>query len=134
MRSAYSKKERVQLVNEEDSLTKQSFQNECNINSIMKKWERSGVLPHSRSSQPCYGDFSNVTDFQSALNAVSDAQDVFMQLPAQLRARFDNDPACFLDFVDNPSNMEEMISLGLAERKREEITEPAVEQVLPTTG
>lgn len=134
MRSAYSKKERVQLVNEEDSLTKQSFQNECNINSIMKKWERSGVLPHSRSSQPRYGDFSNVTDFQSALNAVSDAQDVFMQLPAQLRARFDNDPACFLDFVDNPSNLEEMISLGLAERKREEVTEPAAEQVLPTTG
>ena len=93
MRSAYSKKERVQLVNDEPSLTKQSFQNECNINSIMKKWEKTGLLSHSRSSQPRYGDFSNVTDYQSALNAVSDAQDAFMELPAQVRARFANDPA-----------------------------------------
>ena len=67
MKSAYSKKERVQLVNDEPSLTKQSFQNECNINSIMKKWEKTGLLPHSRSSQPRYGDFSNVNGLSSCL-------------------------------------------------------------------
>lgn len=116
-RTAYSNRERVQLVNDEPSLTKQCFQSECDINSIMKKWERTGVLENVRARQGHYGDFTNVSDYQSAVNAVVNAQEAFDSFPATLRARFRNDPALFLEFVDDPSNIEEMISLGLAERR-----------------
>lgn len=115
-KTAYGKKERVLNVNEEPSLTKQSFKNECDINLIMKKWQKTGVLPQARSAQPCYGDFTGISDYQSALNAVAEAQDTFLALPSALRARFSNDPSLFLEFVQNPANIDEMISLGLAER------------------
>lgn len=94
------------------SLTKQSFRDECDINNILRQFNVTGQLP-SGSVQPQYGDFSGITDYQSALNAVMAAQDSFLELPAKLRARFDNDPAVFLDFVSDEANRDEMKALGL---------------------
>jgi len=103
------------------SLTKQSFRDECDINTILKRFNVTGQLPVG-SVQPQYGDFSGVTDYQSALNAVMAAQDSFLALPAKLRARFDNDPALFVEFASDEANKDEMKALGLL---REE-TAPAV--------
>jgi phage internal scaffolding protein len=94
------------------SLTKQSFRDECDINNILRKFNVTGELP-AGSVQPQYGDFSGITDYQSALNAVMAAQDSFLALPAKVRARFDNDPALFVDFASDEANRDEMKALGL---------------------
>jgi len=94
------------------SLTKQSFRDECDINNILRKFNVTGQLPIG-SVQPQYGDFSGITDYQSALNAVMAAEDSFLQLPAKVRARFSNDPAVFLDFASDEANKDEMKALGL---------------------
>lgn len=101
---------------EGDSMTKQSFQEETNINRIMAKYQATGIVTHLNNKNPLYGDFSNVPDYQTALNLVLSANDSFMQLPSKVRARFENDPAKFLDFVGDPSNAEELYTLGLAVR------------------
>jgi len=92
--------------------TKQSFRDECDINNIVKRFNVTGQLPVG-SVQPQYGDFSGITDYQSALNAVMAAQDSFLALPAKLRARFDNDPALFVEFASDEANRDEMKALGL---------------------
>lgn len=94
------------------SLTKQSFRDECDINNILRKFNVTGQLP-AGSVQPQYGDFSGITDYQSALNAVMAAQDSFLELPAKVRAKFGNDPAVFLDFVSDEANKDELKALGL---------------------
>jgi phage internal scaffolding protein len=94
------------------SRTKQSFRDECDINNILRQFNVTGQLPIG-SVQPQYGDFSGITDYQSALNAVMAAQDSFLQLPAKLRARFDNDPALFVEFASDEANKDEMKALGL---------------------
>jgi len=94
------------------SRTKQSFRDECDINNILRQFNVTGQLPIGRV-QPQYGDFSGITDYQSALNAVMAAQDSFLQLPAKLRAKFDNDPALFVEFASNEANKDEMKALGL---------------------
>jgi phage internal scaffolding protein len=104
------------------SLTKQSFRDECDINNILRKFNVTGQLP-SGSVQPQYGDFSGITDYQSALNAVMAAQDSFLELPAKVRAKFGNDPAVFLDFVSDEANKDEMKALGLL---REETAQAVV--------
>lgn len=104
------------------SLTKQSFRDECDINNILRQFNVTGQLP-AGSVQPQYGDFSGITDYQSALNAVMAAQDSFLQLPAKLRARFDNDPALFVDFASDEANKDEMKALGLL---REETAQAVV--------
>ena len=94
------------------SLTKQSFTDECDINKIMARFEKTGVIEHANEHQGQYGDFT-VSDYHSALNAVIAAQDSFNSLPAKIRARFKNDPSEFLDFVNNPDNVQELRDMGL---------------------
>lgn len=86
---------------------------DCDINNIMAKYQRTGALDSYRERQPIYGDFSNVPDYREACQIVLDAEDVFMSLPADLRKRFDNDPAEYLNFCSDPNNRDEMLSLGL---------------------
>ena len=94
------------------SCTQQSFKSECDINNILRQFNVTGQLPVG-SVQPQYGDFSGITDYQSALNAVMAAQDSFLQLPAKVRAKFDNDPALFVEFASDEANKDEMKALGL---------------------
>jgi len=104
------------------SRTQQSFRDECDINTILKRFNVTGQLPVG-SVQPQYGDFSGITDYQSALNAVMAAQDSFLQLPAKVRAKFDNDPALFVDWASDEANKDEMKALGLL---REETAQAVV--------
>lgn len=98
------------------SLTKQSFADECDINKIVERFLHTGQLPQN-VSLPQFGDYSQTLDYQTALNLVIEAQDAFMQFPHDVRARFSNDPAQFLDFVNNPDNIDEAIKLGIFTKK-----------------
>lgn len=115
MRARYgSARKRVQLHTGTVSRTKQSFKDECDIKTIMRKFENTGALPDMIKKQPHYGDFSSVPDYQSALNLVQHAQMQFDALSAKVRERFGNNPELFLKFATNPANAKEMVDLGLA--------------------
>lgn len=108
---------RVRFSTTGPSMTHQSMKAECDINNIMRKYERDGIIAHRNTYEGQYGDFTELPqDYQSSLNAVLEAQEMFLTLPARVRAKFENDPASFLEFVSNPKNQDEMIELGLAER------------------
>ena len=62
---------------------------------------------------PQYGDFIEATDYHTALNAVRAADAAFMELPADIRTRFNNDAGAFVDFVSDDSNRAEAEKLGL---------------------
>jgi len=97
---------------EDASLAQQHFKDECDINNILRQFNITGLLPEAPLS-PRYGDFTGVVDYHSALNQVIAAEDEFMSLPATLRARFENDPARLIEFLNNPQNKDEAVSLGL---------------------
>lgn len=96
------------------SRTKQSHKDECDINHIMRRYEKYGVLPSLIASNPRYGDFSSVEDYQTSLNKVMLANEMFQALPSKVRLRFNNDPQAFLAFAVDPKNIAEMREMGLA--------------------
>lgn len=97
----------------EPTLAQQNFAEEADINTIVNKFLRTGILPDS-VSLPQFGDFSqSPSDYQSALNLVIAGEQAFAALPANIRARFDNDPVKYVNFFENPDNREEAIELGL---------------------
>lgn len=98
----------------QDSMTCQSFKDECDVNRIVSSFEKTGVIPHGNTSSPMYGDFSTSFDYKEALELVMHAEESFASLPANVRLRFQNDPAAFLDFVNDPANSDELVKLGLA--------------------
>ena len=64
-----------------ESRTKQSFKDECDINNILKKYNKTGQLPAMIKADPKYGDFSNSASYQESLNLVLLAQEQFSNLP-----------------------------------------------------
>lgn len=101
------------------SRAKQSFKAQCDINTIMKKYEKTGLIDHVKTGGT-YGDFTQVTDYHTALNQIQAAEEAFMTLPASLRGRFENDPAQLISFLEDPKNKKEAISLGLVEAPAEQ--------------
>jgi len=112
------------LACEEPSLAQQHHKDECDINTILEKFNITGLLPESPLS-PRYGDFTGIGDYHTALNRVIAAQDEFEALPAQIRARFNNDPAQLIEFLENSDNRSEAEELGLVEKATAEVVEVA---------
>ena len=100
------------------SMTKQEFTDEVDINNIVKRFINSGGDPTSlpfTDRKAMYGDFTMLPDsYQSALNYVLDTKAEFMKLPADQRAKFDNNPQVFLDYVSDPKNLDALVEMGLA--------------------
>lgn len=94
--------------------THQSAKDECDINVIMARWEKSRIIEHVSRTGGSYGDFLDVPqDFHAAMQQVIEAEEAFSSLPSSIRKRFANDPGAFLEFVGDPANENEMRSMGL---------------------
>lgn len=110
--TAYGPKLRIPIDFTGPGKTKQSFKDECNINVIMARYMKTGVIDFVSKHQGRYGDVTSM-DFQESMQKVARAQTMFQELPSSIRNRFDNNPAQFLDFVQNPNNAEELHKMGL---------------------
>lgn len=94
------------------TLTKQSFKDEVDINTIVERFHITGEMPMNVRA-PTYGDFTGVFDFHTAMNAIAQARESFDAMPAEVRYRFNNDPAAFVDFCSDEKNRPEMTKMGL---------------------
>lgn len=129
------------ICTEEENKTQQQFKDDADINVIVERFGLTGQLPDDYRA-PVSGDFSDITDFQTAMNAVRAAEENFMQLPPELRARFSNDPQQLLTFVGDERNRDEAKRLGLLkpepEKQRDGNSLPLRVEVIhsdpPTTG
>ncbi len=118
VRSVYARGPRVRIRFPKKGRTKQSFKDECDINLIMAKYQKTGALAHFNKFSASYG-FATSEDFASAMRTVTIAQDMFDGLPSSIRNRFANDPSQFLEFVQGADNREEAIELGLFPAEQE---------------
>lgn len=99
----------------EPSMTQQNFKDECDINNIMARYETTGLIEFRNDVESGrYLDLASAVDFHTAQNLVIAAQDAFMSIPPDIRAKFDNDAAKFLAFVEDPKNAQALVDLGLA--------------------
>lgn len=109
------------------SLTRQSELKSADINVIMAKYVKTGVLPVA-TREGFFADVSTVGDYREALHRVMQAEDYFYKVPPQIRKRFENDPAKFLDFISDPKNLPEIEEMGLIEgtrpKKKPEVPPP----------
>jgi len=103
------------------SRTRQSFRDECNINMIMDKIERHMINTSVNRREPKFGDYSDMPDYATALNSTIAVRNAFNVLPAEVRARFANNPQELVKFMDDPNNLEEARKLGLVPKDMSKI-------------
>jgi len=114
IRSAYGEKQKVTLTTL-DARTEQCHRDECDINKIIAKYDRTGVLTHVNDFEARYEDLTGL-DYQTMLNTVANANSMFEGLPSEIRNQFANDPAKFISFMDDENNNEQMYEMGLKQR------------------
>lgn len=100
-----------------ESLTQQHFQEETEINNILRSHDRNGVINHIHKGNAIYGDFSNITDFSDALDQIREAQNEFMNIPSEIREKFQNDAGQFFKFASDPANLDQLVEMGLGNPK-----------------
>jgi phage internal scaffolding protein len=110
-----AKVRRDPLIFPDQGVTKQSHKDECDVNQILARYERTGVVTHLAKGIPQFADVSQIGDYHSALEQVRQADEFFMGLPAKVRSAFDNDPALLLDAVHDPAQRDKLEKLGLLE-------------------
>lgn len=96
-----------------ESLTKQAFKDQVNINKIIAKYNKTGMINHLSSRPGFYGDVSHIRSYQESLAVVQEAQELFAGLSAEVRARFGNDPEQMIVFLSDEKNRDEAVKLGL---------------------
>jgi len=79
----------------------------------MRLYANNGQLPRLNPKTPTYGDFSDAGTYLEARQRVDLAMEGFNSLPAKVRRYCDDDPANFLDALESPENVQDMIDLGL---------------------
>lgn len=123
--TAFGPRVRVQVEPVGETKAQQHMKDECDVNFILAKYKRTGLITHVKRHAGQYGDFLSVPDYHTAMNEVIKANDMFAELPAEIRKMFGNDPAAFLDFVHNPDNEEKMREIGLLPSKQPAAETPA---------
>lgn len=113
-------------------LTVQADANEVDINKLVARALKGHPVMTS-AGEPFYGDVSEFGGLQDAIMKVQEANELFAQYPWNIREKFDNDPVKFVEFVGDPKNKKELVSLGLAvPDPKAEVPEPPV--VPPAPG
>lgn len=116
-RTAYNTgNENYSELHNDDGLTEQHHAENCDINKILAQFMETGILPTTTNKDPQYGDVSE-HDFQEVHNQLANAKTLFEELPDPVKAQFDNKPFKFLQFAEDPKNMDSLVEMGLAQKR-----------------
>lgn len=99
----------------DDTQTQQHLKNEVDVNTILAKWLKTGVIEHVKERQALYADVSSI-DFRGALDSVRRAEEAFLALPSQLRRNLGNDPQNFIDWMQSDDDLDLKKEYGLLEQ------------------
>lgn len=110
-----------------ETMVQQHLKNEVDVNTIVRRFASTGEMPFA-AREGVYGDFTGITDYESARARVEQADSSFMLLPAEVRERFQNSPAELLRYM-NSVPFEEFIAHaeGLVPAAVIETPQPVVE-------
>ena len=101
MRNAYSKREPSKTnidYSEIPSLTVQEQAKSTDINNIMARFRKTGVIEHLNQNKARYIELSQL-DYHTIQNQKLEVERVFSELPSATRQAFQNDPQNFLDYL-----------------------------------
>jgi phage internal scaffolding protein len=114
------------------SMTEQCHAEQCDVHSIMKRFQRTQMLDHVNAFSGEYMNLADGFDFHMAMNQIAEAHSMFETIPSSIRAKFGHDPARFLEWIQDEDNRAEMLEMGFTDTHLPAIEAP--EGALPESG
>lgn len=105
--------ERIAVDFSEPVVTKQAHKAECDINTIIASYQRTGVVTHLAGQRPVFADLPDVTDYQAALSMIETAERAFADLPSSVRDRYQNDPRSLLSALQSGADDDFLRETGM---------------------
>jgi len=78
----------------------------------MARFQKTGTIDFVNTQKQQFGDATGL-EFQTAMQTVAKANEMFDALPSKIRDRFNNDAKEMLTFLENEENRTEAVFLGL---------------------
>jgi phage internal scaffolding protein len=97
----------------DEGLTEQCHRQSCDMHHIMKKHQETGLINHVNQYKGRYDEMPNDLQFHDAMNVIATANSMFESVPSHIRAEFDNSPALFIKFMQDPQNKDQIEKMGL---------------------
>lgn len=91
-----------------DGRTKQAFKDQTDINKLLAKAARGDTISHLAKHGAVYGDFTDIDDLLVAQQRLAKGQEIFDALPGEIKREFNQNPAEFFNFVNNPANQDKL--------------------------
>lgn len=91
----------------DDGRTKQCHKNECDIVKIMARFATTQTISHLAKYEGVYADFSDF-DFHKQSTLLAQGETIFANLNAELRREFNQNPAEFFAYVNDPKNSKDL--------------------------
>jgi len=113
---SFSQKERRRssiCFKDSQSLTEQSHKESCDIHTIMRKARTTGIIEHVAKHKGQYGVMPTGNEYHQNMNIIAMADTLFESVPSDIRKKFDNDPAKYLDYMQDNNNFDEIEEMGL---------------------
>lgn len=125
VRNAFDRKRLQTIVNSEGG-AQQQFKDECDVNMIVDMYVKTRDPRYLNPNEANYGVMPSQT-FHEAMNIVVQGQQMFEELPSEVRKKFDNNPSQFLQYMDGNPDTNELYELGLIKNR-------PTEEVLTSSG
>lgn len=123
---------RVYTNNTLPSKTDQQWKEDCDVNTIIAKFRKTGHVSHVAKGTGRYADVSAIPDLLDAMEQVHAAKHAFQMQPAKVRNYFSNSPNNMLEFLKDPNNKEKAIELGLIDKPEVIVAPPPEKTPAPT--
>lgn len=121
---------RVQIETDKKSKVDHSMSKMLNINSIMDKYSKTGVLPQFKQKVAQYMDTTEIPSYMEAHELITGAHELFMEFPSDIRKLMDNDPANMEAVLNNPEYKDLLIDRGILEKVQEPEKVPSQKEVI----
>lgn len=103
---------RTRYFEKSEGRTKQAMKDECDVNLIVQKFENAG-LPFPQNPNASFADVSEVGVYRDLVERVRLGEEFFMQLPAKVRAEFQNDAANLMEALADPAQQARLVELEI---------------------
>ena len=115
-RKPYDTRHRCQCLKEPgETITKQEFKDDCDMNLIIKKGFTNLKVHEPQSGEQVVHN-PDIT-FHDMQCYMKQTEEMWQNIPAKIRAKFHNDPGEYLEFCGDENNHEELVKMGLANPK-----------------
>lgn len=115
IRSVYDGSRVLEFIGGGEKRVKAAFADEVNINRIVDRYRKTGLVTHLSKATPQFVDMLAVEDFTETMQKMTATKSWFNGLPANVRAAFGNDVIALLEARNSEEGMQKLRGLGLAE-------------------